>query len=370
MAEAENRAKDDFLAVLAHELRTPMMPITMAVGALHARMPDVPEVARTRDVVDRQVRRLTRLVDDLLDMSRLTRSNLQLSLERLDLRPNVADAIETTRPQLDARHHRITLQQSDTPVWIDGDAVRLGQVAVNLLANAAKFTPPEGQITVSVATEGRDAVLRVRDNGVGIGPDTLPQIFEPFTQGAHAVAASERGLGIGLALVRGLVEAHGGAVTASSAGHNRGSEFVVRLPLSSAPARTTTPRSEDAQATASARILIVEDHADSRAMLAEMLGFEGHEVVAVADGTQALATALASPPDVAIIDIGLHGMDGHEVARRLRQAHGPSVLLIAVTGYGQAEDIEQSREAGFDAHVTKPVLPDELLELIRRRPRR
>ena len=369
MAEAENRAKDDFLAVLGHELRTPMMPITMAVAALHARMPDVPEVARTRDIVDRQVRYLTRLVDDLLDMSRLTRSNLQLSLDRLDLRRSVADAIEATRPQLDARRHRITLQQADTPVWIDGDAVRLGQVVVNLLSNAAKFTPPEGQITVSVATEGRDAVLRVRDNGVGIGPDTLPQIFEPFTQGAHAVPASERGLGIGLALVRGLVEAHGGVVTASSPGHNRGSEFVVRLPLRSAPARTT-PRTRDSQATAPARILIVEDHADSRAMLAEMLGFEGHEVIAVADGTQALAAALGSPPDVAIIDIGLHGMDGHEVARRLRQAHGASVLLIAVTGYGQAEDIEQSREAGFDAHVTKPVSPDELLDLIRRRARR
>ena len=368
-AEAANRAKDDFLAVLGHELRTPLMPIAMAVSALHARMPADPEIGRVRDIVDRQLRHLTRLVDDLLDMSRLTHSKLQLSVERLDLRRIVADAVEATRQRIAVRRHRVTLHQSDTPVWIDGDPVRLGQIAMNLLSNAAKFTPPEGHIEVTVDRDGADGVLSVRDNGIGIPADTLPMIFEPFTQGAPAGAASERGLGIGLALVRGLVEAHGGVVTATSAGHERGSEFVVRLPLRSAP-RVQHAAAAHADAATPARILVVEDHADSRAMLTELLTLEGHEVTAIADGATALEMAAASPPDVAILDIGLRGMDGYELAHRLRRAHGKAIFSIAVTGYGQAEDVAQSRAAGFDAHVTKPVSHDELRDLIDRRARR
>ena len=366
-AEAANRAKDDFLAVLGHELRTPLMPIAMAVHALHARTPADPDVARARDIVDRQIRHLTRLVDDLLDVSRVTRNKLQLSLERLDLVRVVTDTIDAMRAQVEARH-RLTVRRPAGPVWINGDPVRLGQILVNLLSNAVKFTPPEGEIVVTVACEAGDAVLRVRDNGAGIPADMLPFVFEPFVQGANAVAASERGLGIGLALVHGLVQAHGGTVAATSDGHERGTEVSVRLPLASA--RPAEPAASTAATTpAPARVLVVEDHADSRAMLAEILAMEGHHVTAVSDGAAAIEAALASPPDVAIVDIGLHGIDGHEVARRLRSAHGDAIFLIAVTGYGQPEDIAESRAAGFDAHVTKPIPPDELLRVVRARTR-
>jgi signal transduction histidine kinase len=364
-AEAAIRAKDDFLAILGHELRTPLMPIALAVRALQARTPDDPEVARMRAIVERQVRHLTRLVDDLLDMARLTRRKLQLSVERVDLCAIVANAAEAARQQVETRRHRFALQKPDTPIWVEGDPVRLAQIVVNLVNNAAKFTPPEGNVAVTLAREGDQAVVTVRDDGIGIAAETLPTIFEPFTQGPQ-LEHTERGLGIGLALVRGLVEAHGGRVSVASKGPGCGSEFVVRLPVRDAA--TSPPATAGAPpAKACARILVVEDHADSRAMLAEMLGLEGHEVTAVADGAEAVEIGQASPFDVAIVDIGLRGIDGYEVARRLRRALGDAILLVAVTGYGHPEDIEQSRAAGFDTHVTKPIGADDLLRVLHSR---
>jgi signal transduction histidine kinase len=368
-AEAATRAKDDFLAILGHELRNPLMPIAMAVRALQARAPADAEIARTCEVVERQVRYLTRLVDDLLDMARLTRRKLQLSIERVDLRDVVADAVEATRQRVEARQHRLTVRAPEAPVWVNGDPVRLAQIVVNLVTNAAKFTPPEGNVAVMLTREDQQAMLTVRDDGIGMSPETLPTIFDPFTQGEQVVEHAERGLGIGLALVRGLVEAHGGAISVSSEGPGRGSEFVVRLPVRDAPS-TARVTPEAPQLHAGARVLVVEDHADSREMLAQMLSLEGHDVTAVADGAQAVEIAQASRFDIAIVDIGLRGMDGYEVARRLRLALGDAILLIAVTGYGQAEDIEQSRAAGFDAHVTKPIADGELLRMLRRRTQR
>jgi signal transduction histidine kinase len=362
-AEAANRAKDDFLAVLGHELRTPLMPIALSMRALQKKFATDPDVTRARDVVERQVRHLTRLVDDLLDVARVTRHKLRLNLERLDLRTVVGDAIEAARPQIETRRHRLTVRLPETPVWVQGDPVRLGQIVVNLLTNAAKFTPAGGEITVILGRDGRDAVLRVSDNGVGIAPGSLPLIFEPFAQGAAPAHAAERGLGVGLALVRGLAEAHGGGASVVSDGPGRGSQFVVRLPLA-APDQPALALSKATGAGGGARVLVVEDEADSRTLLAEILRLDGHDVTATADGAEAVTSALARPPDVAIIDIGLRGMDGYEVARRLRQTIGGTIHLIAVTGYGQAEDIERSRAAGFDAHVTKPVAPDELLRLL------
>ena len=368
-AEAANRAKDDFLAVLGHELRTPLMPITLSMRALHKKHATDPDVTRTRDVIERQVRHLTRLVDDLLDVARLTRHKLRLHIERLDLRTVVTDAVEATRQPIEARRHVLTVRLPDAPMWMQGDAVRLGQVVANLLTNAAKFTPAEGHITVTLERAGREALLHVADNGVGIAPESLPLIFEAFAQGAAPVDPSERGLGIGLALVRGLAEAHGGGVSVASDGPGRGSEFAVRLPLA-APDPPAPPRSKATADGVGARILVIEDDADSRAVLAEVLRLDGYDVTATGDGTDAVAAALTRPPDIAIIDIGLHGMDGYEVARRLRQAQGGAIRLVAVTGYGQADDIERSRAAGFDAHITKPVAPDELLRLLGAWPRR
>jgi CheY-like chemotaxis protein len=249
--------------------------------------------------------------------------------------------------------------------------VRLVQIVVNLVTNAAKFTPPEGNIAITLTRDDQQAILSVRDDGIGIAPETLHMIFEPFTQGERVVEHAERGLGIGLALVRGLVEAHGGEIAVASDGPGHGSEFIVRLPVREAPTKSRTRVTPEAPTMEStARVLVVEDHADSRAMLAQMLELEGHEVTAVASGAEAVQIAETSRFDVAIVDIGLRGMNGHEVARRLRSSLGDAIVLVAVTGYGQPEDIEQSRAAGFDAHVTKPVSADELLRVLRIRTRR
>jgi signal transduction histidine kinase/CheY-like chemotaxis protein len=361
-AEA-SRHKDEFLAMLAHELRNPLAPIVSAMHVLRLHPENARLVQHAREVVDRQVAHQARLLDDLLDVSRITRGKIELRKATVDLAVVVADAVETTRPLIDERRHTLTVQLPERPLHVHADATRLGQVIANLLNNAAKFTEPGGTIDVTVAAESPEAVVRVRDNGPGIPADMQPHIFELFTQVDPSLARSQGGLGIGLTLVRSLVEMHGGRVDVRSDGSGRGTEFTVRLPrerVGDEPlAMGGTPTAAKAR-----HVLIIEDNADARDMLSVSLELEGHRVESAADGLRGVEVALASRPDVVLVDIGLPGLDGYGVAARLRTSLGRNVVLIALTGYGQPDDRERTRQAGFDAHVVKPVDPDTLVRLL------
>ena len=324
-----------------------------------------------REVVERQVTHQARLLDDLLDVSRITRGKIELRKASVDLSAVVADAVETTRPLLDDRGHTLTVRLPESRVTVLADATRLGQVLANLLNNAAKFTAPGGAIVVTLAADGGDAILSVADNGCGIPPDMQTRVFELFTQVNPSLARSHGGLGIGLTLVRSLVEMHGGHVEVHSEGPGRGAEFSVRLPLD-VPTDEPAPACDASAPGARRHILIVEDNPDARDMLVVSLELEGHRVEAAADGLRGVEMALASRPDVVLVDIGLPGLDGFGVAARVRAALGGDVMLIALTGYGQPDDRERTRRAGFDAHVVKPVDPDVLVRLLAEefRPRR
>jgi len=361
-AEA-SRHKDDFLAMLAHELRNPLAPIVSAMHVLRLHPEDAGLVQHAREVVERQVAHQARLLDDLLDVSRITRGKIELRKASVDLAVVVADAVETARPLIDEHRHALTVQLPQRPVQVHGDATRLGQVIANLLTNAAKFTDPGGAIAVTVAAEDGEAVVRVRDNGRGIPPEMQPHIFDLFTQVDPALARSQGGLGIGLTLVRRLVEMHGGRVEVRSDGPGRGTEFAVRLPVDAALAEPPTAGSVPA-ATGARHVLVIEDNADARDMLSVSLELEGHRVEAAGDGLRGVEMAIAHRPDVVLVDIGLPGLDGYGVAARLRTALGRNVVLIALTGYGQPDDRERTRHAGFDAHVVKPVDPDTLARLL------
>jgi PAS domain S-box-containing protein len=358
-AEAANRAKDQFLALLAHELRNPLAPIlTAAVVMRRAGAP--PAIQRSAGIVERQASHLARLLDDLLDVSRITRGTIELRREPVALQRALADALETTRPQIEAREHEVSLSLPPAPLRVDADPTRLEQILVNILSNAVKYTPPKGRISVSVAEHTGEAVLRVRDTGTGISAEMLPRIFDLFTQGDQSLAHSSGGLGVGLTLVRRLVELHGGRVAAHSDGPGRGSEFTIRLPLSA-----RSGGSDEAKRVARDRcpvcsVLIVEDNVDAQQTLRMLLEDEGHRVDVASDGPGGLARTESTPFDVVLVDIGLPAMDGYEVARRIR-ASNPTTILVAVSGYGQAEDRQRSLEAGFDAHLTKPVSPDHLV---------
>jgi CheY-like chemotaxis protein/two-component sensor histidine kinase len=328
-----------------------------------------PRLQRARDVIDRQVVQLARLVDDLLDVSRITRGKIALRKEPLDLATVVARAVETSRPLLDGRRHELTVALPPGPVRVEADAARLTQVVGNLLNNAAKFTDEGGHIRLTVEPDGDGAVVRVRDDGLGIAADLLPRVFDLFTQGDRSLARSEGGLGIGLTLVKSLVEMHGGTVSAHSDGPGSGSEFVVRLPV--VQARFASPTGDgrggqaDGQASPSRRVLVVDDNADTAESLALLLRVKGHEVRTAHDGATALQDAGAFQPEVVLLDLGLPRMDGYEVARRLRAQVGlRKALLVALTGYGQEEDRRRAEEAGFDAHLTKPADPTALQRLL------
>jgi PAS domain S-box-containing protein len=361
-ADEANRQKDEFLSLLGHELRNPLAPIRNGLEILQLDRSER-TVKTVLELMGRQVHHLTRLVDDLLDVSRITSGRIELRPEPGDLRAILERAVQASRPLLDARDHVILLSLSEEPLPILADATRLDQVFVNLLNNAAKYTDPGGRIELEAEGKGCEAVIRLRDNGRGIAPDILPRIFDLFTQADRSLARSEGGLGVGLALVRRLVEMHGGTVEATSAGEGEGSEFVVRLPLFAVADRIEGSRFRSEPAMQALRMLVVEDHADAARSLALLLQLLGHEVEVVADGPQALEAVERSPPAVVLLDIGLPGMDGYEVARRLR-ARGSKALLVSLTGYGREADKARSREAGFDHHLVKPVDPETLRKLI------
>ncbi len=356
LQEADRR-KDGFLAMLGHELRNPLASLCNAVQVMRLKGTDDPEVQWARDVVERQVQQLTRLVDDLLDVSRISRGKINLEMGPVDLADVVARGVEISRPLIDARKHSLEVSLPERAMRVEGDPTRLAQVLSNLLNNAAKYTEQGGRIDLTVEPSGGEAVLRVRDTGDGIPADMLPQIFEMFTQVPGSVSRSEGGLGIGLTLVRSLVEMHRGSVAAHSDGPGHGSEFVVRLPrLREAAPPTAAEAEEQRPRKVLARsVLIVDNNQDTADTLALLLRHAGHEVRTAYDGPAALDLARARPPEVVLLDIGMPGMDGLEVARRLRQDLGlKQALLVALTGYGQEEDRRRSREAGFNAHLVKP----------------
>jgi two-component system, sensor histidine kinase len=363
-AEAATRSRDEFLAMLGHELRNPLGAIHNAVFVLREIGAHDPAAARRAlDVVSRQLGHLGRLMDDLLDAGRVIAGKIAVSRRPLNLGEVAERALDTLR----ARHatYGRRLAVACDPVWIDGDATRVEQIVNNLLGNALKFTPGGGSVELRVRAEDALAVLEVSDTGAGIAPELLPRVFELFVQGSVPLDRAEGGLGVGLTLVSKLVELHGGSVAATSPGPGRGSTFTVRLPRIPGPgaAVSAAPVAEASRpARQPLRVLVVEDNADSREMLATSLRLAGHEVCEAADGPAGIEAAGSREPDVAIVDIGLPGVDGFEVARRIRAGTAGRTRLVALTGYGLPEDQQRAREAGFDAHVTKPVDPKVLLE--------
>jgi PAS domain S-box-containing protein len=365
-----HRHKDEFLAMLSHELRSPLAPLVNALGVLRLLGGENAAQKEARGVMERQVRHLSRLVNDLLEVSRITTGRVRLQLEEVAFADIVEQATETIRPTLDLRRQELSLLLPNEAVWLSADPIRLEQVVGNLLGNAVKFTGEGGRIEITLVQEGDQAVLRVKDTGIGISAEMLPRIFDLFTQAHSSLDRAEAGLGIGLALVKSLVEMHGGTVEGHSAGAHLGTEFIVRLPTH-APATVVAPniaRVDDHRAKAGnlvSRILVVDDNVDSANMSALLLREFEYEVRTAHTGESALELALEFRPNVVLLDIGLPEMDGFEVARRFRlDPHLKDIRLVAVTGYGQDSDRQQSKDAGFDDHLVKPVEPDFLLKVL------
>lgn len=368
-----DRQKNEFLSMLAHELRNPLAPIRNANEVLQQNATDPNRVLWAHGVIDRQLTHLVRLVDDLLDISRLTLGKIRLSVELVTLDAIVAQAVEATRPLIDKFRHDLEVTLPNDAVWLRGDPARLIQVFANLLNNAAKYTDPGGRIVLTAtldagnpdqtsadgaAADSSFVTVRLRDTGVGISRDLLRSVFDLFTQANRSLDRSQGGLGIGLTLVRKLVEMHGGTVEAHSEGLGRGSEFVVRLPLSAINPHDAQPVShsmESPRPTRQLRVVLVDDNVDGVESLADLIGLLGHQVRIAHDGPTGIRVVSEFDPDIVLLDIGLPGMDGYEVARRIRREFGTRIVLIAVSGYGREEDREQSREAGCQQHLVKPV---------------
>ena len=361
-----DRRKDEFLAMLAHELRNPLASISSA-AQLFGQLETEADLEWAKDVVQRQVKHLSRLIDDLLDVSRITRGKISLRKEVLNLSPIVSSAVEVVRPLMEERKHELVVSVTNGALRLEGDSLRLEQILVNLLTNAAKYTESGGRISLSATHEQDSIVVKVRDNGMGIPADLLPRVFDLFVQGDRTMARSEGGLGIGLTLVQKLTEMHGGTVIAESAGLGSGSEFTVRLPAITKPGegkpqgQSSFPRI----ARQSSRVMVVDDNVDTAAGLAKLLKLLGHDVVVAHDGPESIEIARAHRPEVILLDIGLPQMNGYEVVRQLRQEPCcKTSLIIALSGYGQEEDRRKSLEAGFDHHLIKPVDFDTLLALL------
>jgi signal transduction histidine kinase len=366
-----SRRKDEFLAMLSHELRNPLAPIRNAVEVIRRLAPPDPKLTMARDVVDRQVTLLARLVEELLDVSRISQGKIALKKEPVELSRIVSHSVETARPLIDARAQTLSVSVPPAPVWLSADFARLSQVVANLLNNAAKYTGEGGRIELTADAGEGEATISVRDNGTGIESALLPKVFDLFVQGDRALDRGQGGLGIGLTLVKRLVELHDGTVAVASEGPNRGSTFTVRLPCISAvepqrPAPAVIPFKASSEVYGR-RVLVVDDNVDAAESTAAFLRLEGHEVKAVHDGVQALASLKVFDPHVVVLDIGLPGLDGYAVARQLRERGDTShVLLIALTGYGQKEDRARAAAAGFDYHYVKPADPREIQAAIER----
>jgi CheY-like chemotaxis protein len=352
--------------MLSHELRNPLAPIRGAAEVMRKIAPGDPRISWARDVVERQVGHLAQLVDDLLDVSRITQGKITLQTEPLELTRVIFHSIETARPHLEAKRQQLAVNVPPGPIWLRGDFARLAQVFGNLLHNAVKYTPDNGKLDVHVVVDQGQAVVSVRDNGIGIDPELLPHIFELFTQGDRTLDRSQGGLGVGLTVVERLVALHHGQVDVTSDGIGKGSEFRVTLPCVSEVRDfdAAGPKADRMIARSPGkRVLVVDDNADAAETVAVFMRLEGHDVRTANDGLQALATYQIFAPEVAIVDIGLPGMNGYEVAKRLRQG-GSKALLIALTGYGQSEDRARSKEAGFHHHFIKPADPSEIQTVI------
>ncbi len=354
LREADLR-KDEFLAILAHELRNPLAPLANGLKLMQFTGNDPDMVTRARDMMERQLSHLVRLVDDLLDVSRVSTGKVRLRPAPMDLFIAVDAAVEASRPAIEAGKHKLTVRRPEEPLWLNADATRISQIVGNLLTNAAKYTPAEGTIELSVERAGNEAVIRVADSGVGIPPEMLPRVFELFTQVGRSLDRSQGGLGIGLALVRKLVELHGGTVAATSEGPGKGSTFTVRLPLSRVRAEDSA-EPESVLDASSRRILVVDDNKDGALSLAMLLKMSGHELEVAHDGREALEAVARFRPDVVFLDIGLPVLSGYDVAAALRADESISQpVLVAVTGWGSEADRRRAKAAGFNFHLTKPV---------------
>ena len=364
LSEADKR-KDEFLATLAHELRGPLAPLANVLE-LWKQSSSAPQLRRARETMERQLGQMVRLVDDLLDLNRITRNRLELRKTRVELASVIAHAVEASRPLIDARSQKFVATLPEEPCELNADPARLAQVFANLLNNSSKYTDPGGQILLSARRDGDDVIVRVRDTGIGIPPEKLEGVFDMFSQVDSALERSQGGLGIGLTIVKRLVDMHEGNVEARSAGVGKGSEFIVRLPVapSSAPQVGTSPRPEQSP-TPSRKILVVDDNVDSAVSLATLLRLSGHDTLLAHDGVGAIEAAKRHRPDVVLLDIGLPQMSGYEVCRHLRDLpSGNDLVVIAVTGWGQGDEPQKWQEAGFDAHLVKPAQFDDLAALL------